>query len=161
MIFALTPFTLFHVILSLVGIVAGIVALRGWLRSEFRSGWNALFLGSTVATVVTGFLFPFSGVTPAIGVGILMSPLLAAALFALYARRLAGHWRETFLICSTASLYLNVFVLVAQGFLKVPALNALAPTGSEPPFLVVQVIVLAAFLWLGYRAVRGFRPMTV
>jgi len=161
MIFAMTPFTLFHVLLSLIGIVAGVVALAGWLRSDLRSRWTAVFLSATVATVVTGFLFPFTVVTPAISVGILTSVLLAAALFALYARHLAGHWRDVFMACSIASLYLNVFVLVAQAFLKVPALNDLAPTGSEPPFLVAQVLVLAAFLWLGYLAIRRFRPISI
>ncbi|NGO64396.1 hypothetical protein G6N76_12020 [Rhizobium daejeonense] len=160
MIFAMTPFTLFHVLLSLVGIATGLVVLYGWLKSDRMSGWTAVFLISTLATVITGFLFPFGGFTPAIGVGIITLATLVAALVALYRFHLAGRWRIVFLLCSTASLYLNVFVFVVQAFLKVPALNALAPTGSEPPFAAVQGVVLLAFLVAGYLAVNRFHPAT-
>ncbi|WP_159951527.1 hypothetical protein [Rhizobium sp. 18065] len=158
MIFGMTPFTFFHVLLSLIGIAAGFVALQGWLRSELRSGWTALFLATTIATVVTGFLFPYTVFTPAIGVGIITAVFLIVAVYALYRGHLSGHWRPAFVICSVVSLYLNTFVLVVQAFLKVPTLNALAPNGSEPPFAIAQGLVLVAFLGLGYLATVRFRP---
>jgi MFS family permease len=85
--------------------------------------------------------------------------LLAGAVAAYYGFRLAGAWRWIFVACAVAALYLNVFVLVAQGFMKIPALHALAPTGSEPPFAIVQGIVLLIFIALGIWAVIKFRPI--
>lgn len=161
MIFGMTPFTLFHVVLSLIGIAAGFVALQGWLRSELRPGWTAVFLGATIATVVTGFLFPYTVFTPAIGTGIIASVFLLASVYALYRGHLAGPWRPTFIICSVISLYLNTFVLVVQAFLKVPALNELAPNGSEPPFAIAQGLLLVAFVGLGYLATTRFRALPV
>lgn len=160
MILGMAPFTLFHVILSLIGIAAGLVALRGWLASELRPRWTAAFLASTLATTITGFLFPITAFTPAIGVGIITTAFLLGAIVALYVYRLAGRWRPTFLICSTIALYFNVFVLVVQAFLKVGALNALAPNGNEPPFAIAQGIVLLAFLTAGYLCVRRFRAVS-
>ena len=159
MILGMAPFTLFHVILSLVGIVTGLVALRGWLGSRLRPGWTAAFLASTLATTITGFLFPITAFTPAIGVGIITTAFLIGAVVALYVHRLSGRWRSVFLICSTIALYFNVFVLVVQAFLKVDALNALAPNGNEPPFAIVQGIVLLAFLTAGYLSLRRFRTV--
>jgi hypothetical protein len=154
MIFGMTPFTLFHVILSLIGIVAGFVALAGWLGGQLRSGWTAVFLAATIATSLTGFLFPFSVFTPAIGFGILSMVVLAVAVVALYRRNLAGRWRLAFLLSSAIALYLNTFVLIVQAFQKVGPLNALAPTGTEAPFAVAQALLLLAFLIFGYRLTR-------
>jgi hypothetical protein len=154
MVFGMTPFTLFHVILSLIGIVAGFVALAGWLGGQLRSGWTAVFLAATIATSLTGFLFPFSVFTPAIGFGILSMVVLAVAVVALYRRNLAGRWRLAFLLSSAIALYLNTFVLIVQAFQKVGPLNALAPTGTEPPFAVAQGLLLLAFLIFGYRLTR-------
>lgn len=159
MILGMAPFTLFHVLLSLAGIVAGLVALRGWLISELRPGWTATFLLTTLGTTITGFLFPITALTPAIGVGIITTAFLLGAIAALYVFRLSGRWRAVFLICSTISLYFNVFVLVVQAFLKVEALNALAPNGNEPPFAIAQGIVLLAFITAGYLSVRRFHPV--
>ncbi|MCF3640524.1 hypothetical protein LXM94_11170 [Rhizobium sp. TRM95111] len=159
MIFGMTPFTLFHVVLSLVGIVSGFVVLYGWLHSDRMSGWTATFLFTTVATVVTGFLFPFSVFTPAIGVGIITGLFLIGALVALYRYRLAGRWRAVFILCSTVSLYFNTFVLVVQSFLKIDALNALAPNGNEPPFAIAQAIVLLFFVIVGQQALKRFHPL--
>ncbi|RKE85120.1 hypothetical protein [Rhizobium sp. AG855] len=159
MVFGLTPFTLFHVVLSLVGIVAGFVALRGWLESSLRPAWTAVFLVTTIATTLTGFLFPFAGFTPAIGVGLISAILLALAVFALYRRHLLARWRPIFIVTAIAALYLNSFVLIAQAFLKVPTLHALAPTGTEPAFAVAQGLLLLAFLALGYRATTRFRSL--
>jgi hypothetical protein len=119
-----------------------------------------LFLLTTALTSVTGFLFPIRGFTPALGVGILACVILVVALFALYKERLIGAWRPIYVITAVASLYLNVFVLVVQSFVKVSALNALAPTQSEPPFAITQAAVLAIFILIALIAVLKFRPIT-
>lgn len=152
-------FTLFHVALSLVGIAAGLVVLRGLLASKRLDGWTALFLTTTIATSVTGFLFPFRGFTPAIGVGFVSMVVLAVACYARYGRRLAGPWRLAYVLTAVVALYLNVFVLVVQAFLKVPALKALAPQQNEPPFAIVQGMVLLLFFVAGLRAAARFRDV--
>ena len=159
MLSSMSAFTLFHVALSLVGIVAGLLVMAGLLQSRHLSGWTALFLVTTAATTVTGFLFPFRGFTPALGVGVVSSVVLAATAYALYARRLAGRWRGTYVLGATVSLYLNVFVLVVPLFDKVPGLHAPAPTQPEPPFAIAQGIVLVLFVAVGFVAVRGFHPV--
>jgi len=129
----------------------------GLLTGRRLNGWTALFLTSTVATSVTGFFFPFHGFTPAIAVGIISLLLLAVAIFARYGRRLAGAWRWIYVVTAMVALYLNVFVLIVQLFQKVPALKALAPTQSEPPFLVTQLFALALFVVLTIVAAIKFR----
>ena len=119
---------------------------------------TALFLFATALTSLTGFLFPIHGFTPALGVGIVACVILAFALFALYKERLAGAWRPIYVITAIISLYLNVFVLVAQSFMKVMALNALAPTQSEPPFVIAQAAVLTLFVLIALIALVRFRP---
>jgi len=152
----LAAFTLFHVVLSLVGILAGFVVLFGLITGKRLNGWTALFLTTTVATSATGFLFPYHGFKPSYAVGIVSLLVLAIAIFALYGRGLAGAWRWTYVISAVISLYLNVFVLIAQLFMKVPALKALAPTQSEPPFLMTQVVVMVVFIALGFLAGKRF-----
>ncbi|MGA3186528.1 MAG: hypothetical protein ABSF22_05395 [Bryobacteraceae bacterium] len=148
----LTAFTIFHVILSLIGIVAGLVVLYGFLTSQSLISWTTVFLAATVATSVTGFFFPFHGLTPGIVVGILSLIVLALAI------RARNRWRRTYVITSIIALYLNVFVLVVQLFEKVPALTALAPTQSEPPFQIAQAAVLLIFVFLAIRATMKFHP---
>jgi hypothetical protein len=120
--------------------------------------WIRLFLTTTAATSLTGFGFPFHGFTPAIGVGIISCVILALAIAGLYAFHLTGAWRWIFVVGSVIAQYLNVFVLVVQSFLKLPALHTLAPHGNEPPFAIAQGIVLVAFVWAGALAVRRFHP---
>jgi hypothetical protein len=158
MILTLQAYTIFHVVISLIAILAGLVVLRGWLTARRLDGWTLIFLLFTLATSVTGFLFPFNGFTPAIGTGILSVVVLAAAFAALYAFHLEGSWRWIYLVSAAIALYLNVFVLVIQAFLKVPALHALAPNGNEPPFAIVQGVVLVLFVVGGFLAVRRYRP---
>jgi len=155
MIFGMTTFTQIHVALSLIGILAGFVVAFGLLTAKRLDGWTAIFLISTVATSVTGFFFPFHGFTPAIGVGIVSLVVLAVAIFARYSRRLAGAWRWIYAVAAMIALYLNVFVLIVQLFQKVPALKALAPTQSEAPFLVAQLVAFALFVLLTIFAVRA------
>jgi hypothetical protein len=149
--------TLIHVAISLAGILSGLVMMFGLLSAKRLDRWTMVFLITTIATSVTGFFFPFHGFTPAIGVGIISLVLLAVAIVARYARHLEGAWRSIFVVTAMVSLYLNVFVLIAQVFQKVPALKALAPTQSEPPFLAVQLVALVLFVVLTILAAIRFR----
>lgn len=151
-------FTQVHVIISLVGIATGLVVLWGMLRSRRLEGWTAVFLATTVLTDVTGYFFPRDHILPSHIVGALSLVLLALAIAALYALHLRGAWRWIYAVTAVASLYLNCFVAVFQAFLKIPALKSLAPTGSEPSFLIAQGIVLVLFIVLGFLAVRRFHP---
>jgi hypothetical protein len=155
---SLATFTLVHVILSLIGIAIGLVVLAGMLRSQLLPGWTAVFLVTTILTSVTGFFFPFEKLLPSHIFGIISLVVLAVTLYALYARRLAGAARWLYVSTALFALYLNVFVLVVQVFVKIPFFKALAPTQAEPPFAIAQGIVLLAFFYLGYRAVRSFHP---
>ncbi|HET6218402.1 MAG TPA: hypothetical protein VFE27_15360 [Acidobacteriaceae bacterium] len=152
----LSTFTLFHVILSLVGIAAGLIVVYGLVGGKRFDIWTAIFLVFTVLTSVTGFLFPFIHLLPSHIVGILSLLVLAVAIFARYARRMEGGWRRIYVVCAMVALYLNCFVAVVQAFLKVPALHALAPRGNEPPFLIAQLALLAIFVWLTIVATRRF-----
>jgi hypothetical protein len=145
-----------HVLLSLIGIGAGFVVLYGLLVGRLLGGWTALFFATTILTSITGFsLAPF-GFDPARAVGVISLVLLALAVAALYAYHLAGAWRWIYIGSATSALYLNVFVSVVQAFQKLPLLQSLAPTQSEPPFLVAQVAVLVTFIALGILAVIKF-----
>lgn len=154
-------FTLVHVALSLVGIFSGLIVLSGLLRAHPMNGWTLLFLVTTVATSVTGFFFPFKGITPAIMLGILSMIVLILAIMARYAFHLAGAWRWVYVVSAVIALYFNFFVLVVQSFLHIPALHVLAPKGSEPPFAIAQGIVFVLFLVAGILAVKRFRPASV
>jgi len=155
---SIETFTVLHVVISLVGIVTGIIVLFGMFGSSRLSGWTALFLLTTVLTSVTGFLFPLSGFTPAVGVGILSLVVLALALLGLYVFRLAGAWRWIYVVTAVVALYFNVFVAVVQAFQKLSFLRPLAPTQSEPPFAIAQGVVLVLFIVAGIIAVRRFHP---
>jgi hypothetical protein len=149
-----------HVIISLIAIVSGIIVMFGLLGSNRMPGLTAIFLLFTILTSATGFLFPFDKLLPSHIIAILSLVLLAIACLALYGMKLAGAWRWIYAVTALVSLYLNVFVLVIQGFLKVPALHALAPSvpPAEPPFAVVQGVVLVFFVVVIIGAVRRFRP---
>jgi hypothetical protein len=158
MILGITTFTAVHMLLSLIGILSGLVILLGLLTADPMNGWTRLFLATTLATSVTGFFFPFHGFTPALGVGVLSMFILAATITARYGLHLRGAWRWIYVVGAVAALYFNSFVLVVQSFLKIPALHALAPTGSEPAFVLAQGIVLAFYLMAGFVAVKRFHP---
>jgi len=157
----LAAFTLFHVALSLAGILAGFVVLSMLIAAKQSDGWTATFLATTAATSVTGFLFPSHKLLPSHILGIISLLVLAVTIPALYTFHLAGLWRRVYVIGAVISLYLNVFVLIAQFFMKIPALKALAPTQSEPPFLGTQLAVMLVFLVLGVLAVKRFPAGTV
>jgi hypothetical protein len=152
-----STFTLVHVLLSLVGIVAGLVVMFGLVARKRLDGWTVIFLAATVATNVTGFGFPFDHLLPSHKVGILSLLVLPVAIAARYAFHLAGAWRRIYVISAAVALYLNIFVLVVQLFLKVPALKIIAPTQKEPPFVIAQIAVLALFGVLAVLATRRFR----
>jgi hypothetical protein len=147
-----------HVAISLIGIATGLVVLYGLLTGRPSATWTALFLAMTVLTSVTGFPLPPFGVTPARVIGVILLVLLAIAVAALYGFRLAGAWRWIYVGTALAALYLNVFVGITQSFQKLAFLQPLAPTQSEPPFLIVQLAVLALFIALGALAVIRFHP---
>jgi hypothetical protein len=150
-------YTLLHVIISLIGIFSGLVVLFGLLSAKHLDGWTKWFLITTVLTSATGFFFPFHGFTPAIGVGIISLLVLAVAIYARYPRQLAGHWRWIYVVTAVIALYFNVFVAVVQAFEKVPALKVMAPTQTEPPFKLTQLVVFALFVVLGIVAAIRFR----
>jgi hypothetical protein len=154
---SLSAFTILHVIISLIAIGAGLVVFYQMLKSQFSPLWTLVFLASTLLTSLTGFMFPITVFTPAIGFGVLSLIALALSVYALYSRHLAGAWRWVYVVTALFVLYLNMFALVVQLFQKISALNALAPKGSEPPFAIAQAVVLVAFLFFGYRAVKKFR----
>ncbi len=158
MIFDITTFTLIHVALSLVGIVTGLVVAGGLVAGKRLDGWTGVFLATTLLTNVTGFGFPFGTFLASHAVGIISLVLLPVVIVARYWKHLTGVWRNVYVVGAVFALYLNVFVLLVQLFRRLPALLVSAPTQSEPPFLVTQLVVLALFVWLGRAAVRGFRP---
>ena len=157
---SLSAFTMVHVIISLIAIVSGFIVLFGLFGSHRLPGMTALFLLTTILTSVTGFLFPFDKLLPSHMVGIVSLIVLAIACFALYVMKLSGPWRWIYTLTAMIALYLNVFVLVIQSFLKIGPLHALAPRvpPSEPPFAGVQGVVLVFFVIAIIGAVRRFRP---
>ncbi|HKE60318.1 MAG TPA: hypothetical protein VKB46_26585 [Pyrinomonadaceae bacterium] len=147
-----------HVLISLIGILSGLVVMGGLLSGKRLNVWTAVFLLSTVLTSVTGLLFPFHGFTPGIGLAIISLLILDVAIYARYRRKLADAWRWIYVVTAMLALYLNVFVLIAQLFQKVPSLNALAPTQSEPPFAITQLLVFLLFAVLTVLGVIKFSP---
>jgi len=160
---SLSLFATVHVIISLIAIVAGIIVMFGLLGSKPMPGLTAIFLLFTILTSATGFLFPFEKLLPSHMIGILSLVLLAIACIALYGMKLSGAWRWIYVLTAMISLYFNVFVLVIQSFLKIPALTALAPGNppSGPAFAVIQGIVLLFFVVVIIGALRRYRPMPV
>jgi hypothetical protein len=151
-------YTIIHTLISLGAIFTGIVVLFGMIAGKRLDGWTKWFLITAVGTTVTGFFFPFHGFTPAFKLGIITVPILAITIYTRYPKRLAGAWRWVYVIGAVISLYFNLFVLVVQSFLKIPALHAMAPTQTESPFKLVQLIVLVLSILLGAIAVVRFHP---
>lgn len=156
---SLTAFTALHVAISLVAIASGIVVLAKMVADRDDRATAGFFLFTTVLTSVTGFMFEFSGITPAHVFGAVSLVALAAALHARYVRHFAGAWRPVYVVTSTFALYLNFFVLIVQAFQKLETLQPLAPTQSEPPFQITQLVALVAFVVSGWLAVKHFRPV--
>lgn len=151
--------TLFHVVISLIGLVAGFIVLFSFIVSKPMMWWTAVFLWATLATSLTGFLIPVHRFLPSHAVGILSIVVLGFAFLAQYGFHLSGIWQRVFVIASTIALYFNSFVTIVQCFKHIPALHALAPTQSELPFLITQIILLLLFIALGVTAARRFRNL--
>ena len=149
-------YTLLHVLISLVGIGSGLVVMFGFLTGKRFDGWTVLFLIATILTSVTGFGFPVDHLLPSHVIAVLSLLILAVAILARYVFHLSGAWRSTYVVAAAIALYLNVFVLVVQTFMKVPAVHALAPTQKEPPFLIAQIVVMLIFIGLTVLAVKKF-----
>jgi hypothetical protein len=145
-------------LISLIAIIVGIPAIAHLVSRQGRDRWTRSFLIAAALTTATGFMLPLAGLTPAVITGIVAALVLALVLLARYGFDRAGIWHAVDAIGLVISLYLLVFVLIAQAFGKIPSLNALAPTVSEPAFAVAQLLCLAVFVWIGFRAVRGNRP---
>jgi hypothetical protein len=157
MIFGMTRFPFVHVVISLVGILTGFVVVVGLIAAKRLDVWTVVFLTSTLATSVTGFLFPFEHFMPSHGVGILSLVVLAVAILARYPFHLAGAWRRIYAVSAVIALSRNVFVLIVQFFQRVPAVKEMAPTQFEPPFLLAQLVGLALFVGIGMAAAIRFR----
>jgi hypothetical protein len=155
-----STFTLVHVVISLIGIATGLVAVAGLVQRRLIPRWTGVFLTTTVLTSVTGFFFP-GKFDPPKAVGTLSLVLLALAIYALSIRQLTGRWRTAYVISAVVSLYFNVFVAVIQTFQKIPAVHALAPTQTEPPFAVAQGTVLLVFIIVGVVAVKRFHTASL
>jgi hypothetical protein len=157
---SLSTVTAIHVVISLIAIVAGLIVMFGMLGSKPMPALTAIFLVFTILTSVTGFMFPFERLLPSHIIGILSLVLLSVACLALYGMQLEGAWRPIYVLTALVALYLNVFVLVIQGFLKIPALHALAPGNppSGPSFAVVQGLVLLFFAVMIAGVWRRYRP---
>jgi hypothetical protein len=155
---SVSAFTTVHTILSLIGTATGIIAVIGMLGSKKLNGWTAAFVLTSILTSLTGFFFPFTNVLPSHIVGGVSLLVLAIVLFGLYVRGLERAWRWIYVVGVLIALCLNVFVAVVQAFQKIGFVKALAPTQSEPPFLIAQLVVLAVFVVLGFVAVKKFHP---
>jgi hypothetical protein len=150
-------FTTLHVIISLIGIASGLPVLIAMGGGRYLRGMTSTFLLTTVLTSVTGFFFHSASFGPPHVIGVISLVILAIALYALYAQRLTGSWRGTYVVTAAVALYLNCLVGVIQAFQKIPALQALAPTQTkEPPFIIAQVLLLALIVYLTRRALRNF-----
>ena len=149
---SLRTFTYLHVYISLIAIGAGFIVVYGMIAAKRMPLLTAVFLFMTALTSLTGFLFPYKGVTPAIVLGILSLIVLVVAVIA---RRRA--WRGTYVISAILALYFNFFVLIVQSFQKIPSLHALAPTQTELPFKLTQLIALLLFIALTTIAFKKHR----
>jgi|SRR5437868_257547 len=150
-------YTIIHTLISLAAIFTGFVVLFGLFGGKRLDGWTKWFLATVVATTVTGFFFPFHGVTPAIVLGIITVPILAITIYARYQKKLAGAWRWIYVVGALLTLYFNIFVLIVQSFQKIPALKTLAPTQTEPPFQFAQLVALGLFVVLTIVGIVRFR----
>ena len=165
---SVAAFTQLHVIISLIAIISGIVVVLRMLSARLMPGMTTLFLIATVATSVTGFMFPtpvdaprvIGSLDPAKVIGLISLIFLVLAILALYSYKLAGAWRGVYVISAIIALYFNCFVLVVQSFQKIAFFHALAPTQKEPPFAVAQAILLILFVGLGIAAFKRFRPLS-
>jgi len=158
MILGLPPLAFIHTLISLVGIVLGFIVMKGNFANDRMDRMTGWFLAMTILTSATGFILPATKIMPSHVVGVISLVILAVACYARYSKRMGGGWRVTWLTTAIMAQWFNCFVLVAQLFLKVPALHELAPEGKEPPFAIAQGVVLLAFIAAGVVSLKKFRP---
>jgi hypothetical protein len=165
---SIANFTTLHVVITLMAIVSGFVVMFALLSSQWPAGLTAIFWLFTVATTVTGFMFPLSGITPAVATGIVATVFFVAGLIAIYIKKFAGSWRWIYVVTMMVSLYLNVFVLITQSFQKLKFLNPAAPMVGPPfaeptmtQFVIAQGVTIVFFVIFGFFAVRKFRPLAM
>jgi len=154
-----------HVVLSFVALLAGAFVLISLCSGKRQPAWDAVLILSTALISLTGFPLASPPGTPtpdpARILGVIELVVVAVAALALYVNRLAHAWRGIYVVSIVLAVYFNVFVAVAQAFLKIGSLHALAPTGKEPPFLIAQLLTLALFVAIGVTAFRRFPSRTV
>jgi len=148
----MSTFTLIHVAISLIGILAGLVVVYGFLAGLKLPAWNWVFLVFTLLTSVTGFFFPFHGITPGIVVGVISLVVLAVAVLAW-----KKGWSKTYIVTATIAEFFNVLVLIVQSFEKIAPLHELAPKGTEPITNVAKLAALVLFVVLAWVAIRRGR----
>jgi hypothetical protein len=153
---SLEAFTRLHVVISVIGIASGLIMLIGLVRRRFLPAWTALFLVSTIATSITGFMLPADGLLPSHLFGVLSLVALTACVIAIFGHRVRGVWRSVFLVTGILALYLNAFVGIVQSFQKIAAIKALAPTQTELPFIIAQGVTFVVFVVLGVLALKRF-----
>lgn len=158
MVFGMAPLLALHTLISVACILSGIVVVWGILNNRTLPAWTAVFIVTALVDDISGFPLPPFGLDPPRILGIISLIVLVPQIAARYLRGMNGIWRGIYAGTSVATLYFNIFVLIAQTFAKVPAAHALAPTGTEPPFAIAQGIALVLFLAIGWVAVRRFRP---
>lgn len=148
----------FHNAVSVAAIPLGLIVTWGFLNARAFPLITLLFLAALIATSVTGFLFPFTAFGPAHIIGAVSLVVLFVALLGRYVFRLRGPWRPVYVIAAVLALWLDVFVAIVQMFQKIPELNRFAPTGTELPFAITQVVGLVIFIWLAVRGAQQFHP---
>ena len=152
-----SAFTLIHVLLCLAAIGTGFIVIFGLLAGKRLDGWTVIFIVTSMSASVTGFLFPFEQLLASHVLGLLSLFVLVVAIWARYWFQLAGAWRWVYVVGAALALYLNVFVAIVQAFRKIPVLTGMAPTQTEPPFVIAQILNLGIFVVLTIRAGKRFR----
>jgi hypothetical protein len=157
---SLSTYTTAHVVLSLIGIAAGVLVLLRPSRMPKAIGLTTLFLATTLAGNVTGLLyliaFPRFGMGHGIGVASLI--VFVPTLLALYRHRLAGSWRQVWVAGAMTLLYLNAFIAVMQAFSKSGYLRTLPATTPLSPPLLAHFLLVFVCLWLALHALGALHP---
>src|SRR5438552_10887646 len=102
---SIATFTLVHTVLSLVGIVAGLVTAGAIATGTRLDRWAAVFLVTTILTSVTGFGFPFDKLLPSPIGWIVSLVVLAAVIVADYVKHRAGSWRTIYAVGVVLATY--------------------------------------------------------
>ena len=157
----LSALTFIHTAISLVALLVGAIVLYGILHGRYQRDWTAAFIALTLAVCVTGFMFPFHQILPSHIFGVLTLVAMAVTIYALYSKRLNGFWRALYVASAVFAFYLNAFVAIVQAFLKIPALTPLAPTQSELPFIVAQVVLLILVVAAAIVGTKRFRMAAI